>query len=402
VVESSASSREVLDHYLDALGIKCRCADNGAVALELLRRAAAHGEPYDLVILDSKLLAMDGLVLAHTIRQDATTGGPKLMLLTSVGKRGDAKLAEEAGFDAYLTKPVSFSCLTDCLAFVTGEAPAVGTFGPLVTRHMVAEVKGQNRVRVLVADDNHINQKVVASLLENMGHRADVVASGKEALEAFILVPYDVVLMDVQLAEMDGVETCRRIRILANETGRRTFVVAVTAHAMKGDREKYLGAGFDGYVSKPVNPQELKAVIDSRTTGDSSMASSNKVTAKPLAVLNLSEALARVEGNRKLLAKVARVFLEIYPKLLEESQTAVARADCDLLARAARTIASSAGQIGAGRVRAAAKKLEALSRQGDLSDAPDALNKLDSEIRLVESAIVEPSNPDYSWLRNEA
>ena len=401
VVESSASSREVLDHYLDALGIKCRCADNGAVALELLRRAAARGEPYDLVILDSKLLAMDGLVLAHTIRQDATTGAPKLMLLTSVGKRGDAKLAEEAGFDAYLTKPVSFSCLTDCLAFVTGEAPAAGAFGPLVTRHTVAEMKGQNRVRVLVADDNHINQKVVASLLENMGHRADVVASGKEALEAFILVPYDVVLMDVQLAEMDGVETCRRIRILANETGRRTFVVAVTAHAMKGDREKYLGAGFDGYVSKPVNPQELKAVIDSRTTGASSSASS-KAAAEPLAVLNLSEALARVEGNRELLAKVARVFLELYPKLLEESQKAVARADCGLLARAARTIASSAGQLGAGRVRAAAKKLEELSRQGDLSDAPDALNELDSEIRLVESAIFEPSNPDYSWLRNEA
>lgn len=401
VVESSASSREVFDHYLDALGIKCRCADNSAVALELLHRAAAHGEPYDLVILDSKLLAMDGLVLAHTIRQDTTTGAPKLMLLTSVGKRGDAKLAEEAGFDAYLTKPISFSCLTDCLAFVTGEAPAAGVFGPLVTRHTVAEMKGQNRVRVLVADDNHINQKVVASLLENMGHRADVVASGKEALEAFILVPYDVVLMDVQLAEMDGVETCRRIRILANETGRRTFVVAVTAHAMKGDREKYLGAGFDGYVSKPVNPHELKAVIDSRTTGDSSMASST-VAAEPLAVLNLSEALARVEGNRELLAKVARVFLELYPKLLEESQKAVARADCDLLARAARTIASSAGQLGAGRVRAAAKKLEALSRQGDLSDAPDALNELDSEIRLVESAIFEPSNPDYSWLRNEA
>ena len=101
---------------------------------------------------------------------------------------------------------------------------------------------------------------------------------------------------------------------------------------MKGDREKYLGAGFDGYVSKLVDPQELKAVIDSRTTGDSSMASS-KVAAKPLAVLNLSEALARVEGNRELLAKVARVFLEIYPKLLEESQKAVAGADCDLLAR---------------------------------------------------------------------
>src|ERR671918_28431 len=165
------------------------------------------------------------------------------MLLTSVGKRGDAKLAEEAGFDAYLTKPVSFSCLTDCLAFMTGEAPAAGALGPLVTRHTVAEMKAQNRVRVLVADDNHINQKVVASLLENMGHRADVVSSGTEALEAFILVPYDVVLMDLQMAELNSSEACRRIRALASETGRRTSIVAVTAHAMKGDREKYLAAG---------------------------------------------------------------------------------------------------------------------------------------------------------------
>jgi PAS domain S-box-containing protein len=401
VVESNATNREVFDHYLDALGIKCRCADNGTAALELLRRAAAHGEPYDVLILDSKLLAMDRLVLAHTIRRDATAGAPKLMLLTSVGIRGDAKLAEEAGFDAYLTKPVSFSCLTDCLAFVTGEAPGAGAFGSLVTRHTVAEMKARNRVRVLVADDNHINQKVVASLLENMGHRADVVGSGKEALEAFILVPYDVVLMDVNMGEIDGIEACRRMRLLANETGRRTFIVAVTAHAMKGDREKYLRAGFDGYVSKPVNPQELKAVIDSRTGGDSSVTSS-KVTAETLDVLNLSEALARMEGNRELLAEIARAVLELYPKLLEESQLAIARADCEPLARAARTIASSAGQLGAGRVRAAAKKLEELSRRGNLSDAPDALNELDSEIRLVESVIIAPPSPDYSWLRNEA
>ena len=401
VVESSATNCEVLEHYLDALGFNCDCAEKGAVALELLRRASAGGKPYDLVIMDSKLLAMDGLVLAHGIRQDATVGAPKLMLLTSVGKRGDAKLAEEAGFDAYLTKPVSFSCLTDCLAFVTGERPTAGPVGALVTRHSVAEMKAQKRVRVLVADDNHINQKVVASLLENMGHRADVVASGMEALEAFILVPYDVVLMDLQMAEMDGIEACRRIRHLANETGRRTFVVAVTAHAMKGDREKYLAAGFDGYVSKPINPQELKTVIDSRSTGELP-AVSQKIAAAPAEVLNLAGALARVEGNSELLAKIARSFLELYPKLLEEARAAAARGDCGQLARAARTIGSSAGQLGAGKVRAAAKKLEELSRQGSLPDVPAVLNELDGEIRLVEAAMFASPGPDRSSLHDKA
>jgi CheY-like chemotaxis protein len=338
---------------------------------------------------------MDGLVLAHTIRQDETTGAPKLMLLASIGKRGDAKLAEEAGFDAYLTKPVSFSCLSDCLSFLTGEGSQTGAFGPLVTRHRVAEMKAQQRVRVLVADDNHINQKVVASLLENMGHRADVVASGMEALEAFILVPYDVVLMDLQMAEMDGIEACRRIRKLADETSRRTFVVAVTAHAMKGDREKYLAAGFDGYVSKPIDPQELKDVIDSRAATPST-ALPNAVVAS--GVLNLSAALEQVEGNRELLVKIARAFLELYPKLVEESRAAAARGDGEALTRSARTVASSAGQLGADRVRAAAKKVEELSRQGNLADVPPVLDELVREIQLVESAMYASPTGDLTAL----
>jgi PAS domain S-box-containing protein len=400
VVEGSPTNCEVLDHYLDALGFNCDCEEKGAVALEVLRRAFARGEPYELVIMDSKLLQMDGLVLAHTIRQDPAAGAPKLMLLTSVGKRGDAKLAEEAGFDAYLTKPVGFSCLTDCIAFVTGEGPLAGPFSPLVTRHTVAEMKAQKRVRVLLADDNHINQKVVASLLENMGHRADVVASGSEALEAFILVPYDVVLLDLQMAEMDGIEACRRIRKLADETARRTFIVAVTAHAMKGDREKYLAAGFDGYVSKPINPEELKAVMDSRSSVE--LPDELSADAEAPKVLNLSDALALVEGNRELLAKIARAFLELYPKLIEDSRSAIGAGDHGVLARAARTIASSAGQLGAARVRASAKKLEELSRQGNFSAAPAVLDELYREIRLVESVMFESSNLDDSSLQDKS
>jgi CheY-like chemotaxis protein len=235
-----------------------------------------------------------------------------------------------------------------------------------------------------------------------MGHRADVVGSGKEALEAFILVPYDVVLMDLQTPELNGFEACRRIRALATETGRRTYIIAVTAHAMKGDREKYLAAGFDAYVSKPINPLELKSVIDSRTGGDLSGASSAAAAEPSENVLNISEALARVGGNRDLLAKIARMFLELYPKLLEESHDAVLRADCELLARAARTIASSAGQLGAGRVRLAAKKLEELGRRGDLARAPGALDELDAEIHLVQFAISDRSSPHHAWLRTEA
>jgi PAS domain S-box-containing protein len=402
VIESNSTNCEVLDHYLDALGIKCHCTNNGPAALDELHRAAVRGAPYDLVILDFRLVAIDGLEVARSIRRDAATGAPKLLLLTSVGRRGDAKLAEQAGFDAYLSKPVSFSCLADCLALVMGETPAAGAAGPLVTRHVVAEVKGQNRLRVLVADDNHINQKVVASLLENMGHRADVVGSGKEALEAFILVPYDVVLMDLQTPELNGFEACRRIGALARETGRHTYIIAVTAHAMKGDREKHLAAGFDAYVSKPINPLELKSVIDSRTRRDVSGEPSGAVTEPSENVLNISEALARVGGNRDLLAKIARMFLELYPKLLEESYDALLRADCELLARAARTIASSAGQLGAGRVRLMAKKLEELGRRGNLADAPGALNELDAEIHLVQFAISDRSSPHYAWLRTDA
>jgi PAS domain S-box-containing protein len=402
VIESNSTNCEVLGHYLDALGIQCRCTDSSATALEELHRARSIDSPYDLVIMDCRLVEKDGLEAAQRIRGDLSSGAPKLLLLTTVGRRGDAKLAEQAGFDAYLSKPVSFSCLSDCLALVMGEAPPAPSGNPLVTRHVAAEIKGQNRLRVLVADDNHINQKVVASLLENMGHRADVVSSGTEALEAFILVPYDVVLMDLQMAELNSSEACRRIRALASDTGRRTSIVAVTAHAMKGDREKYLAAGFDAYVSKPVNAADLKSIIDAAFAGESSRAPAQSATMPVENVLDLAGALARVEGNRDLLAKIARMFLELYPKLLEDSHEAVARADRELLARAARTIASSARQLGAGRVRSAAKKLEELGRQGDLAQARHALQALDTEIHLVQCVISDRSSPHFAWLRAEA
>jgi two-component system sensor histidine kinase/response regulator len=388
VVEGNATNRTVLDHYLSSLGIVSRSAEDGPTALELLSLANEKDTPYDLAILDLRLPSMDGLELARTIRQNPKFGSPKLLLLSSVGKRGDARLAREAGIDGYLTKPVSLSNLFECLAMLMGEASKGDDSNSLVTLHKLAELKSQTRFRVLVADDNHINQKVVASLLENIGHRAEVVSDGKQAVEAYKYIPYDVVLMDLQMPEMDGFEASLQIRRLARTQGRHISIIAVTAHARKQDREKCLAWGMDDYVSKPINPMELRAVLD-RTMTAARTISPVAPLVDSTDVLNLSAAMAQIEGNSELFGEIARMFLAQYPRLLAEIHQAFSSSDCAVLTSAVHTLGSSAGQVGAGRALAAARKLEEIGRQEELASAPEALAQLETELALVESALVE-------------
>lgn len=391
IVEGNSTNRAVLDHYLTSLGIKSQSAADGQTALKRLRVAAKKGEPFDLAILDLRLPGMNGLELAQTIKQDPEIGSLKLLLLTSAVQNGDAKLAQEAGVDAYLTKPISFSCLSECLAVLMGEAPKADSSRSLLTHHTLAELKMQQRLRVLVADDNHINQKVTASLLENMGHRADVVGNGKEAIEAFRIVPYDVILMDVQMPEMDGFEASRQIRALEEKKGRHTPVIAITAYARNEDRENCIAAGMDDYVSKPIKPQELKAAIARRVTGARTKPLTNTApeSAARADLLDFSKALAQVEGNRKLLCEIARIFLDQYPKLLEEAHQAFSRSDYPSLRGAAHTLASSVGQLAAQKAFAAAKKLELASNPGDISRVPEALAELKRELQLLRSAVLD-------------
>jgi PAS domain S-box-containing protein len=388
VVEGNSTTRVVLDHYLSALQIVNDNAVDAPAALEMLRVAAENRKPYDLAILDFRLSGVDGVELARAIRKDPKFGTPKLLLLTSLGKRGDAKLAQAVGINAYLTKPLSFSCLSECLTVLMGEQSKTDS-SALVTRHTLASLKGQQRLRILVADDNYINQKVTAALLENMGERADVVGNGKEALEAFKLIPYDIVLLDLQMPEMDGFEASIQMRLHEYKTGRHSVIIAVTAHAMKEDREKCLGAGMDDYISKPINPRQLKTVIGLWTKKvESAAAPDDAVQGKSsAAVWNFPEALAKVEGDRELLREITRLFLEQYPALLEQTRQALSRSDCQLLTRAAHILASSAGQVGAQRVFAAARKLEDMSRGGDFSHVPDVLSEMGRELLLVKLAV---------------
>ena len=387
VVDGSQTCRAVLGNYLEALGIVSEATDEAAATLELLETANTDGRPYDVAIIDYRLAQMTGLDLARTMRSNPKLGQLKILLLTSVGRRGDGDLARQAGIDAYLTKPIRFSLLSDCLALVTGET---GDYpSALVTRHSVAELEMQKRLRLLVADDNHINQKVAVSLLERLGHRADVVNNGQEALDAFIMVPYDAVFMDLQMPQMDGYEASRRIRSQAEKTGRRTLIVAVTAHARTEDKKKCLAAGFDDYISKPIDPKELRVVIERILTSGSSEATTAAVSEAAVAreVLDFSEALSQVEGNKALLDEIVHMYQEQEPKLRDKIHRALANSNYQELADAAHTLASSAGQVGAARAQAAAKNLEHLGRQGELSGLLDALSALEAELERADHAI---------------
>ena len=388
IVDDNATNRAVLEQYLSYLGIHGQSAVNSIGALERLQASLDKGEPYDLAMLDMEMPRMDGIELARTIRQNPRFASLKLLLLTSVGKRGDGTLAQQAGFDGYLNKPLGFSQLRECLALMLGQNPTSGSPSSLVTQHSVAELRGQQPLRVLVADDNHINQKVTASLLEKMGHRADVVGNGKEAVEAYQLVPYDIVLLDLQMPEMDGFEACRQIRLLQQKRDHHTSIIVITAHAVNGFKEKCLRAGFDAYVSKPILPLELKAAIERTAIKNvRSYGSAQPPNEAGGDVVDIADALARLDGNKELLGEIVQMFLEQYPGLLAEIHQSLSSADCNALTRAVHTLGSSAVQVGATKALALARRIEGMGEKEDLASVPEALTQLEVELALVESAL---------------
>ena len=208
---------------------------------------------------------MDGKTLSRVIKSDPALKETLLVMLTSVGQRGDAAELQKIGLSAYLIKPVRKSQLYDCLVTVLGAARSQGAriaARPILTRYGLQEEK-KRRARILLAEDNAVNQKVALKILERLGYRADVVGDGKEALAALERIPYDLVLMDVQMPEMDGFEATRAIRDgRAKVLDRNVPIIAMTAHAMKGDRERCLEAGMDDYIGKPVTPTAVKEILD--------------------------------------------------------------------------------------------------------------------------------------------
>ncbi len=294
IVDDHATNRRILESYAAKWGLRCRLALDGPEALACLRAAAAEGAACDFAIIDMQMPGMDGLELARSIKADPVLAPTRLILLTSQGQRGDAQAAQTSGYAAYLTKPVQESRLYACLlAVANSPAPALPCAGQseihpapaaLITRHSLAEAKTQGAIKILLAEDNVINQKVATRMLEKLGYRVDVVGNGIEALEALGRIEYAAVLMDCHMPEMDGFEATRLIREREQARGnvelgiqndelniphsslhtshsRRLPIIALTASVMLDDRSQCLAIGMDDYISKPVQSKVLAEML---------------------------------------------------------------------------------------------------------------------------------------------
>jgi CheY-like chemotaxis protein/HPt (histidine-containing phosphotransfer) domain-containing protein len=301
-------------------------------------------------------------------------------MLTTVGKRGDAARLQELGFSAYLTKPVKQLPLYDCLAGVLGrrELPPDSLPRPILTQFRVAEDR-KFRTRILLAEDNPTNQLVAIKLLEKLGYRADCVSTGREVLKALGSVAYDLVFMDIQMPELDGFEATRRIRNPKSSVlNHHVPIIAMTAHAMKGDREMCLEKGMNDYIAKPINPQELLETIERQLHHGSAKPITPPAEADSL-VFNKKSALDRIGGDENVLKEILGVFSKDAMRQIALLDQAIKDRNPDTMGRQAHSLKSAAGNVGAMIVARIALDMETAGRQGDLTPASALLLTLRAE-----------------------
>jgi len=268
VVDDDATNRRVLHEQLNAWKMRPYECESGVAALAMLRQATEQGDPFSLAVLDHQMPGMDGETLGRLIKQTPELSEMVLVMLTSMGRRGDGARLRHAGFAAYLTKPARQSVLFDALQGAWAARGAAG-LAPMVTKHSLSERAAASgngssvprfQARILLVEDNAVNLKVATRMLERLGCRVDKAGNGKEAVEMVGTLPYDLVFMDCHMPEMDGYQATREIRRREGK-GCRHSIVAMTANALAGDREKCLEAGMDDYISKPIQREDLIAAL---------------------------------------------------------------------------------------------------------------------------------------------
>src|SRR5213592_2527644 len=382
VVDDNPTNRKVLHHYLRAWHLENEDVDGGANALGRLREAAAASHPFQLVITDLRMPEMDGLMLARAIHADQQIPPVKVVLATSLGRRLSDEEMLECGIVECLFKPLKQAQLFHCLATLVAGQGAQSV--PESDRSPKAEAPLQRRhLRVLVAEDNVVNQKVALQQLRKLGYTADVVASGLEAVETLERIPYDVVLMDCQMPEMDGYEATRWIRQREHENGLpRLNVVAMTANAMEGDREKCLAAGMDDFVTKPVRIEELEAMLERIQTVQPPLPPRHESPREHPAVntdmLNRLRDL-RVPGQPDPVAEIIDLFLQQTPDLLRSLKQAFGEKDLESVGTTAHMLKGSCANLGAEQMAEWSRELESMARQGRLSSAEKLPVQLEHE-----------------------
>ena len=395
VVDDNETNRRILTAYLDTWGMAAQATGSPREALAWIQA----GESFDVGILDMHMPGLDGVALARAIREHRTAVALPLLLFTSLGRREAG--AESVGFSAHLTKPIKPSQLFDALAGVLAGQPTRVEKRTPSRLELDPEMAQRHPLRILVAEDNVVNQKLALRLLEQMGYRADVAGNGLEAVEAVERQPYDLVLMDVQMPEMDGFEASREItRRWPGD--RRPRIVAMTANAMQGDRELCLAAGMDDYMSKPIRVEEMVAALErsaareldpSRAGGPAVGAGQNRAAApeRPSTEMLDMAALERLRATMGagFLDELLPTFLEDSRELVHTMRRALGEKDVDTFRRAAHSLKSNAASFGAVTLSTLARDLEALAKSGSLDGAAPRLERLAGECAQVTRALRE-------------
>ncbi len=380
VVDDNATNRQILVKMLEGWRMVPTVSESGAKAMVTLTEAKGTGRTFPLILLDAQMPEMDGFALAEYIKRHPSFRAATIMMLSSAGQRGDAMRCRELGVAAYLTKPIRQSELMDAILNALGTRAKTDAKHALVTRHSLRE--GKHRLRVLLAEDNVVNQLVALRLLERCGHTVTVAANGKKALEALEKDSYDAVLMDVQMPEMNGWEATQAIREKERATGGRIPIIAMTAHAMKGDDERCFAAGMDDYLTKPIRTEELVSALDK--VGARKIARElrlDRATPKQGGeALDMAAALDRLGGDRDLYYELVGVFKGEFPNVEAAMRRAIVDRDAGALERGAHTLRGSSANLGAVRVSDAAMELEKLARSGKLEGSEEQFKVLQKEI----------------------
>ena len=417
-VDDHAATRTVLQHLFTEWGMKERHAQTGRAALDQFRRAAASGYPFDLAVIDASMPEMDGFALARAIKSDPKLASTRLVMIGSLLHPESPEALREAGIEAFLIKPLRQSQLLSCLkaalasnleprSMLSGltelrpDAPAPAPVAPR-----------QSGLRILLAEDNVVNQRVALHQLQKLGYTAEPVDNGRLALEAIARSDYDVVFMDCQMPELDGYAATRELR-QREGFAKHTWIIAMTANSLEGDREKCLAAGMDDYVSKPAKPAALVAVLQryADRAGQGAPVTPSPVPppaappipdAKPRPLLEplppdastidleMLSGFRDMDGDgdgESLLSQLIGVFLENSPKLLEEARSGLMDLDGDRLSRAAHTLKGSCSNFGAERLRVSCERLEEAGHGSQLGVAAELLNQVEKEFATVRQAL---------------
>ncbi|MFP4379773.1 MAG: response regulator [Candidatus Sumerlaeia bacterium] len=401
VVDNNETNRKILMRRLTDRGCVCKQVGDGQAALEALEKASAKGEPFQLAIIDMQMPGMNGAELGKVIKENQKIRKTHLVMLTSVGQRGDVGELKRIGFDAYLTKPIKHQQLNKCLRLVLSKNDEDDA-SEIVTKYTILEKVEDRTADILLVEDNKVNQRVAVKILTKMGHRVDFVDNGKLALGAVQKKQYDIVFMDCQMPEMDGYEATQAIRNLEGDVS-RIPIIAMTANAMKGDREKCLDAGMDDYTSKPIKRQELMELIEKylpeeglESLEEEATARSHKSPKSPkseeepvMPCFNYEDLMERTDQDAELAGEIISIYISDTPDEIETLKKDLANNDAENLSKDAHSLKGSSASAGAVNMQAISFELEKMGKSGSIEKAGDYIAQLDKEFEVLKNYLKE-------------